>query len=63
MWPVDGGDSVVNGQGNGSDADGDEDDVEAQIAKEVAAIKRPKLEKRFGGWCFRCVGLRLMARA
>lgn len=49
MWPVEGADSAVNDQSNGSDADEDEDDVEAQIAKEVAAIKRPKVEKRFGG--------------
>ncbi|OAX42175.1 hypothetical protein K503DRAFT_847953 [Rhizopogon vinicolor AM-OR11-026] len=47
MWPVEGADSTVNDHSNGSDADGDEDDVEAQIAKEVAAIKRPKVEKRF----------------
>jgi len=45
MWPVDGGDSAVGDQSDGSDGDGD---VEAQIAREVAAIKRPKVEKRFG---------------
>jgi tRNA acetyltransferase TAN1 len=49
MWSVEGGDSTVNDQSNDSDAEGDEEDVEAQIAKEVAAIKRPKVEKRFGG--------------
>ncbi|KAJ8591740.1 hypothetical protein M405DRAFT_734526 [Rhizopogon salebrosus TDB-379] len=47
MWSVEGSDSTVNDQSNDSDADGDEEDIEAQIAKEVAAIKRPKVEKRF----------------
>jgi len=49
MWPVEGADSAVNDQSNGSEADGDEDYVEAQIAKEVTTIQRPKVEKRFGG--------------
>jgi len=63
MWPVEGADSAVNDQSHGSDADGDEDDVEAQIAKEVAAIKRPKVEKRFGGWylAIRCAWLTVRA--
>jgi hypothetical protein len=26
------------------------DDLEAQVAKELAAIKRPRKEQRFGGW-------------
>lgn len=26
------------------------DDFEAQVAKELAAIKRPRKEQRFGGW-------------
>ncbi|KAG2139171.1 uncharacterized protein EDB93DRAFT_1241985 [Suillus bovinus] len=48
MWPVEGHGSSVNDRDNGSDADGsEEDDLETQIAKEVAALKRPKVEKRF----------------
>ncbi|KAG1737300.1 hypothetical protein EDB19DRAFT_1637138 [Suillus lakei] len=47
MWPVEGYDSPANDRDNGSDADENEDDLETQIAKEVAALKRPKVEKRF----------------
>lgn len=47
MWPVEGYDSSANDRDNGSDADENEDDLETQIAKEVAALKRPKVEKRF----------------
>jgi hypothetical protein len=32
----------------GSDAEENEDDLETQIAKEVAALKRLQVEKRFG---------------
>ncbi|KAG0694918.1 hypothetical protein DFH29DRAFT_957728 [Suillus ampliporus] len=44
MWPVEGHD---NDRNDGSDGDENEDDLETQIAKEVAALKRPKVEKRF----------------
>ncbi|KAG1744043.1 uncharacterized protein EDB91DRAFT_1236597 [Suillus paluster] len=46
MWPVEGHDSAVDDRNNDSDGE-DEDDLETQIAKEVAALKRPKVEKRF----------------
>jgi tRNA acetyltransferase TAN1 len=48
MWPIEGHDSSANDRDNGSDAEENEDDLETQIAKEVAALKRPKVEKRFG---------------
>jgi tRNA acetyltransferase TAN1 len=56
MWPVEGHGSSTRDQG-GSDADPDDEeeevDLETQIAKEVAALKRPKVEKRFGRrFCF-----------
>ncbi|KAG2124221.1 hypothetical protein DEU56DRAFT_744708 [Suillus clintonianus] len=50
MWPTEGLDSssaANNDRDNNSDADENEDDLETQIAKEVAALKRPKVEKRF----------------
>ncbi|KAG2028291.1 hypothetical protein BDR03DRAFT_1029747, partial [Suillus americanus] len=47
MWPIEGHDSSANDRDNGSDAGENEDDLETQIAKEVAALKRPKVEKRF----------------
>jgi tRNA acetyltransferase TAN1 len=47
MWPIEGHDSSANDRDNGSDAEENEDDLETQIAKEVAALKRPKVEKRF----------------
>lgn len=48
IWPIEGHDSSANGRDNGEDADeNEEDDLETQIAKEVAALKRPKVEKRF----------------
>ncbi|KAG1775287.1 hypothetical protein EV702DRAFT_455289 [Suillus placidus] len=46
MWPIEGHDSSANDRDNGSDTDENEDDLETQIAKEVAALKRPKVEKR-----------------
>ncbi|KAG1817464.1 hypothetical protein EV424DRAFT_1030351 [Suillus variegatus] len=47
MWPVEGHDSESS-RDKGSDVDENEDDdLETQIAKEVAALKRPKVEKRF----------------
>lgn len=50
MWPVEGHGSSTRDRG-GSDADPDDEeeevDLETQIAKEVAALKRPKVEKRF----------------
>jgi tRNA acetyltransferase TAN1 len=48
MWPIEGHDSSANNRYRGSDAEENEDDLESQIAKEVAALKRPKVEKRFG---------------
>lgn len=47
MWPIEGHDSSANDRDDGMDADENEDDLETQIAKEVAALKRPKVEKRF----------------
>lgn len=48
IWPIEGHDSSADGRDNGEDADeNEEDDLETQIAKEVAALKRPKVEKRF----------------
>lgn len=48
IWPIEGHDSSANDRDNGEDADeNEEDDLETQIAKEVAALKRPKVEKRF----------------
>lgn len=43
MWPED-------KEGNASDEDGehDADDIETQVAKELASIKRPRKEHRFG---------------
>jgi tRNA acetyltransferase TAN1 len=50
MWPIEGRDSSANNRYRVSDAEENEDDLEMQIAKEVAALKRPKVEKRFGRW-------------
>ncbi|KAG1872281.1 hypothetical protein F4604DRAFT_1768549 [Suillus subluteus] len=48
MWPIEGHNSSANDRDDGEDADENgEDDLEMQIAKEVAALKRPKVEKRF----------------
>lgn len=48
MWPIEGHNSSANNRDNGSDGEENEDDdLETQIAKEVAALKRPKVEKRF----------------
>jgi len=48
MWPIEGHDSSANNRYRVSDAEGNGDDMETQIAKEVAVLKRPKVEKRFG---------------
>ncbi|KAG2067483.1 hypothetical protein BDR04DRAFT_1105010 [Suillus decipiens] len=47
IWPIEGHDPSADDRDNVSDADENEDDLETQIAKEVAALKRPKVEKRF----------------
>ncbi|KAG2124113.1 hypothetical protein BD769DRAFT_1628805 [Suillus cothurnatus] len=46
MWLIEGHDSSANDRYGGSDAEENEHDLETQIAKEVAALKRPKVEKR-----------------
>ena len=46
LWPTEG-----TATGNGSeesDDDGGADDLEKQVAKEVASMKRPRRETRFG---------------
>jgi tRNA acetyltransferase TAN1 len=48
MWPIEGHDSSAHNRDGGPDVDENEVDLETQIAKEVAALKRPKVEKRFG---------------
>ncbi|KAG2107785.1 hypothetical protein BD769DRAFT_1501020 [Suillus cothurnatus] len=45
MWLIEGHDSSANDQYRGSDAEENEHDLGTQIAKEVAALKRPKVEK------------------
>ena len=43
---------AADGVGSGdSDEDGGADDLEKQIAKEVASMKRPRRETRFGMSC------------
>jgi tRNA acetyltransferase TAN1 len=42
MWPVEGHDSSASDRYSGSDAEEDEDDLQTQVAKEVAALKRPR---------------------
>ncbi|KAG2107796.1 hypothetical protein BD769DRAFT_1366122 [Suillus cothurnatus] len=46
MWLIEGHDSSANDRYRGSDAEENEHDLEMQITKEVAALKRPKVEKR-----------------
>ncbi|KAG2124124.1 hypothetical protein BD769DRAFT_1776608 [Suillus cothurnatus] len=45
MWLIEGHDSSANDRYRGSDAEENEHDLETQITKEVAALKRPKVEK------------------
>ena len=40
-------------EGSDDDDDGGADDIEKQIAKEVASMKRPRKETRFGMSTFR----------
>lgn len=49
LWPVES--VVASDELQGLDGDGDDgggDDIEKQIAKEVASMKRPRKETRFG---------------
>jgi hypothetical protein len=48
IWPeaAAGGDQECDGASENDEADGE--DLEAQVAKELAAIKRPRREHRFG---------------
>jgi tRNA acetyltransferase TAN1 len=45
LWPIEGRDQT---EGHCASEDEDVGDLEAQVAREVAAIKRPRVEKRFG---------------
>jgi tRNA acetyltransferase TAN1 len=49
MWLIEGHDSSANDRYRGSDAEENEHDLETQIAKEVAVLKRSKVEKRSVG--------------
>ena len=50
VWPESGLDDGREGDGV-NNSDGAEDgDLEAQVAKELASIKRPRKEQRFGWW-------------
>jgi len=58
IWPeatVDG-DEERDGASESDEAE-DGDDLEAQVAKELASIKRPRREQRFGEWIFITVAL------
>ena len=51
IWPeVATDDGQESGQANESGGTEDDEDFEAQIAKELASIKRPRKEQRFGGF-------------
>ncbi|KAG2365599.1 hypothetical protein BDR07DRAFT_1374256 [Suillus spraguei] len=50
---IDGHGSSSNDMDNGSDADENEDDLGTQIAEEVVALKRSKVEKQFGRYTHR----------
>jgi len=50
VWPESGLDDGKESDG-ANNSDGAEDsDLEAQVAKELASIKRPRKEQRFGWW-------------
>ena len=51
IWPetAPDGNRECDGADESDDAEGGED-FEAQVARELASIKRPRKEQRFGGW-------------
>ena len=49
LWPIEGADRTEGRHRDGSDDEDGGGDLEAQVARELAAIKRPRTtEKRFG---------------
>lgn len=53
LWPAESVTASDEPQGSDDDDDGGADDIEKQIAKEVASMKRPRKETRFGMSTFR----------
>lgn len=53
LWPAESVTASGEPEGSDDDDDGGADDIEKQIAKEVASMKRPRKETRFGMSTFR----------